>query len=145
MIGIKMDIYCPIDNIIIRPIILTIIVYKLITVLKIIMGFIYPTSGTISIDGQSYDEIDIDKLKESISYATQGASVYQDTAFNNITMYDDSISKEKVESACYASCFDEVIKKYTDLLKLVVNCHIYRPLSSRMLHTHLYCLMGAVL
>lgn len=90
------------------------------TIMNLIMGFIYPTSGTISIDGQSYDEIDIDKLKESISYATQGASVYQDTAFNNITMYDDSISKEKVESACYASCFDEVIKKMPEGIETVM-------------------------
>ncbi len=81
------------------------------TLMNLALGFFHPNSGKILIDGISYEDIDIDALKKHFSYASQSASVFQDTAYKNIAMYDDCIDRKRVEEACRASCFDEVIEK----------------------------------
>ena len=88
--------------------------------MNLVMGFFKPDSGTVLLDGKAYDEIDPDERKKFFSYAPQGAGVFQDTAYRNITMYDEDISEERVKEACRASCFDEVIEKMPEGLNTVM-------------------------
>ena len=90
------------------------------TIMNLAMGFFRPDTGSIIIDGQSYEDIDTSALKKHFSYAAQGASVFQVTAYKNITMYDDSIGSDKVDQACRAACFDEVIEKMPQGLDTVM-------------------------
>ena len=90
------------------------------TVMNLVMGFFKPDSGTVLLDGKAYDEIEPDERKKFFSYAPQGAGVFRDTAYRNITMYDEDISEERVKEACRASCFDEVIEKMPEGLNTVM-------------------------
>lgn len=79
------------------------------TLMNLVMGFFRPNFGDIKIDGVSIRDMDLDDYRKNISYATQRSYVIQDTARNNITMYDDSMSSERITEACDAACFTEVI------------------------------------
>ena len=59
-------------------------------------------------------------LKSQISYATQQAQVFQDTAYNNITAYHD-ISDERIMKSCDAAMFTEVLDKMPDGLNTVMS------------------------
>lgn len=90
------------------------------TIMNLLMGFFVPDKGQVFFDGQPYQDLDMDILKTYFSYASQGALVFQDSAYNNITMYQDGISKERIEKACHASCFDEVIDLMPDGINTIM-------------------------
>ncbi len=90
------------------------------TVMNLIMGFYIPTFGDIKVDGVSLRQLDLYDYRKNISYATQKVSVYQDTAENNIRMFDENISEERLDMAVKAACFDEVIEKMPEGMNTVM-------------------------
>ena len=91
------------------------------TIMNLIMGFYAPTFGDIQINGCSLRSIDLNEYRTHISYATQKAFVFQDTAKNNITMYDRDITAERLACACQSSCFDEVVDKMPNGIDTVMS------------------------
>ena len=79
------------------------------TIINLAMGLMRPDSGTITIDGQPYDSLDMRSLSDAFALATQQALVFQDSARNNLTMYDERMSDVRIARALEASCFDEVV------------------------------------
>lgn len=90
------------------------------TILNLMIGLYRTTFGQIFIDGKEISMYSPEYLKSQISYATQQAQVFQDTAYNNITTYHD-ISKERIMKACDAAMFTEVIDKMPDGLNTVMS------------------------
>lgn len=90
------------------------------TIMNLIMGFYQPVFGEVLVDGQSLREVNLDTYRSHVSYASQGAYVFQDTAYNNISMYDKNMKKERVLEACDAALFTEVIEKMPDGLDTVM-------------------------
>ena len=89
--------------------------------MNLIMGFYAPTFGDIQINGCSLRSIDLNEYRTHISYATQKAFVFQDTAKNNITMYDRNMTAERLACACQSSCFDEVVDKMPNGIDTVMS------------------------
>lgn len=58
------------------------------TLLNIVAGLISPTVGLYTIDGQSVLELDIQSLQERMGYITQDPVIFDDTVFNNVTLWD---------------------------------------------------------
>lgn len=90
------------------------------TILNLMIGLYRTTFGQIFIDGKEISMYSPEYLKSQISYATQQAQVFQDTAYNNITAYHD-ISKERIMKACDAAMFTEVLDKMPDGLNTVMS------------------------
>ncbi len=90
------------------------------TILNLLMGLYKTTFGQIFIDGHEINEYVPEYLKSRISYATQQAQVFQDTAYNNITAYHD-ITDEKVKQSCDAAMFTEVLDKMPDGIDTVMS------------------------
>lgn len=90
------------------------------TIMNLLMGLFPAGSGEILLDGRRIDEMDPASLRRRISIATQTPQVFADTAWNNITAYDDRIDAERVREACTASRFDEVVEKLPDGLDTVM-------------------------
>ena len=84
------------------------------TVMNLLMGLYQMTFGEIRIDGISIRDYDPDYLRSRISFATQRVMVFQDTAYNNISAYDKSITLQDVCSACDDAGFTEVLEKMPD-------------------------------
>ncbi len=91
------------------------------TIMNLIMGFYRPTFGDIKVDGVSLRDLDLSDYRKNISYATQKASVYQDTVENNIRMYDEGINEERLNAAIEAACFDEVLEKMPEGINTVMS------------------------
>lgn len=90
------------------------------TLFNLLLRLYKPTDGKILIDGTDIREYDPEYLRKSVSYATQQAMVFQDSAYNNITAYHD-IPKEKVKEACDAAMFTEVLDKMSDGMDTVMS------------------------
>ncbi len=65
------------------------------TILKLLMGYEKPDSGSIQIDGMDTDKLDLSKL---VSYIDQNEHIYKAGVLENITVFD-SYPKEKAELA----------------------------------------------
>jgi len=81
------------------------------TLIDIITGLLVPKSGKIEIDGTDYGSISKESLRRFFSYITQEPIIFNDTIFNNITLWscddDDIESLNRVEQACQiANCLD---------------------------------------
>ena len=55
--------------------------------------------GSINIDNYSIQEVKLSSLREQIAFVQQEVFLFSDSIFNNITLYDEHISIQKVEEA----------------------------------------------
>tara|TARA_B100001105_G_scaffold249647_1_gene236835 strand:- start:37 stop:1797 length:1761 start_codon:yes stop_codon:yes gene_type:complete len=55
--------------------------------------------GSINIDSHSIQEVKLSSLREQIAFVQQEVFLFSDSIFNNITLYDEHISIQKVEEA----------------------------------------------
>ena len=81
------------------------------TLVDMITGLLVPNSGTIKIDEIDYNSINKGLLRRLFGYITQEPIIFNDTIFNNITLwsgkYDDVECLNKVNQACQiANCTD---------------------------------------
>ncbi len=57
------------------------------TLVNIISGIIKPTSGSVFVDGQNFDEINISKWQKKLGCITQEPVIFTDTVYNNVTFW----------------------------------------------------------
>ena len=70
------------------------------SIVSVLNRFYEIDSGRISIDGISIDEVCLNSLRKNIALVQQEVFLFSDSIFNNVTLFDETISKEKVvESA----------------------------------------------
>ena len=69
------------------------------TLIRILSGFIQPTSGSFFINDDTYRKIDIAQYRSQISTITQGETPFEGTILENITMNNPSISNEDIKWA----------------------------------------------
>ena len=79
------------------------------TIINLLMGFIRPVSGEITADGTDIRGLDMAAYRSCLSLATQKTLLFNDTVKNNISMYDDGISEERISEAVHAAALDDVI------------------------------------
>ena len=81
------------------------------TLLNLIPRIYDPTSGEISIDGQSVNEISLFSLRKEISIVDQNITLFDDTVFNNIKYAKPDATDNQVFKAAEASMCSEFINK----------------------------------
>lgn len=69
------------------------------TLIRILAGFIQPTSGSFFINDDTYRKIDLAQYRSQISTITQGETPFEGTVLENITMNNPSISNEDIKWA----------------------------------------------
>ena len=92
------------------------------TLINIISGLITPKSGTINIDNQELKKININSYQNRIGYITQEPVIFNDTIFNNITLWTEpteaNVTKflEVIQSAYLSEFIAELpLKEQTEL------------------------------
>ncbi len=83
------------------------------TLVNLICGLLKAESGKILIDNISIDKIDLESYKSNIGYITQEPVVFNDTLFNNITLWEPKTNEN-------ISHFNKVIEK-VDLSEFVAD------------------------
>ncbi|MCF6464413.1 ABC transporter ATP-binding protein [Clostridium sp. Cult2] len=66
--------------------------------------------GTIKLDGVDYKDIRIKSFNDNISFVYQDVFLFEDTIYNNITLYKD-IPEEKVLKACQGAGLMDLIEE----------------------------------
>lgn len=69
------------------------------SVINLLTRFYEISKGTISIDGSNIQEYDLSNLRTHIAVVLQDVFLFSDTIYNNITLKNPAISREKVEEA----------------------------------------------
>jgi subfamily B ATP-binding cassette protein MsbA len=69
------------------------------TIINLISRFYEFDSGDITIDGISIRKYDLKSLRNKVSVVLQDVFLFADSLFNNITLFDSRISKDKVIKA----------------------------------------------
>jgi len=69
------------------------------TIINLLSRFYEYDSGTILIDGVSIRDYDLTTLRKHVAVVLQDVFLFADSLFNNITLYDETISKERVIEA----------------------------------------------
>ena len=87
------------------------------TLIRILAGFINPTSGSFFINDDTYRKIDITQYRSQISTITQGESPFEGTVLENITMNNPAITNEDVKWAIESVQLGSFIKTLPDGLE----------------------------
>ena len=66
------------------------------TIINLLNRFYEINQGTILIDGRDINEYEIGSLRKQISVVLQDVFLFADTIYNNITLFNDAISREEV-------------------------------------------------
>ena len=81
------------------------------TLVNLLLRFYEINGGDILIDGKSIRELPIKFLRSQISLVTQNIFLFADSIYNNIVLYNKSITKEQVISAAKEIGVDNFVKK----------------------------------
>jgi ATP-binding cassette subfamily B protein len=69
------------------------------SIIRVLNRFYEINKGKITLDGVSVDKISINSLRKNIALVQQEVFLFSDSLLNNITLYDNSISKESIVNA----------------------------------------------
>jgi subfamily B ATP-binding cassette protein MsbA len=69
------------------------------TLIDVVSGLLRPTAGTIRWDGIDFASLDMNAVRARFGYLTQDPAVFNDTACNNITMWNGETSQGQVHRA----------------------------------------------
>ena len=90
------------------------------TIIDLIAGLIQPSAGSVLIDGEPLDEIDLAAWRSSIGAVPQEVLLFHDTIRANVTMGDTNISDEDAIAALKAAgVWDEISEQRGGLDLLV--------------------------
>ncbi len=84
------------------------------TVVNLVTGLLKPTSGKISISGADYSGLDMDELRKKIGYVTQESVIFNDSVNKNISLWDFSADKNKIQNFAKRAHADNFIKEMPD-------------------------------
>jgi len=79
------------------------------TVVKLLLGFIQPTSGRILLDGRDLREYNLDALRSSIGTVLAGGAFFDESVFDNITLGAPDATPTDVHAAVDAACVSDVV------------------------------------
>ncbi|KRO70379.1 MAG: antibiotic ABC transporter ATP-binding protein [Cryomorphaceae bacterium BACL11 MAG-121128-bin16] len=79
------------------------------SIVSVLNRFYEIDSGNITIDGININEISLQSLRKNIALVQQEVFLFSDSILNNITLFDATISKEKVIAAAKEIGVDEFI------------------------------------
>lgn len=90
------------------------------TIVQLLMGFYYPTSGTLSYDGISIDRISTTKLRNNVSCVLQKSMIFTGTVGDNIKMGKENATDEEIKTAAEIAEISKFIETQTDNYKHLI-------------------------
>jgi ABC-type bacteriocin/lantibiotic exporter with double-glycine peptidase domain len=79
------------------------------TILRLVLGFIQPVSGTILLDGRDLREYNLDALRSSIGTVLASGTFFDESVFDNVTLGAPEATPEDVKRALDAACVGDVV------------------------------------
>jgi len=90
------------------------------TMMKLLMRFYDPDSGTIRVDGHDTSQVDLDSLRNSISYVSQEPFLFHGTVRQNIAYGLEDVSDEDIMEAARTAGAMEFVEELPEGLDTMV-------------------------
>lgn len=81
------------------------------TMMRLMMGFEKPSSGSIFYDSYNLDTVNLNSLHKFTGYCPQETHIFPDTIMNNIKISSPLATEEEVWEAARIACIDEDIRR----------------------------------
>lgn len=81
------------------------------TLTKLLLRLYDPDSGVILINGRNIKEYNINTLREYIGIAPQTPNIYAMSFRDNITIYDNSVTDDRIDEICELFDLNKVLRK----------------------------------
>ena len=91
------------------------------TAAALIAGIYSADEGEVDIDGKNIKDITVSSLASSVGMSLQKTRLFKGSLKDNITLGRTSITDADIDSACKASCSDDVIKAKKEGLDFVIS------------------------
>ncbi|MCC6864523.1 MAG: peptidase domain-containing ABC transporter [Ignavibacteria bacterium] len=79
------------------------------TLLKLLLKFYDPESGSITVDDKNLQDIDSKYWRKKCGAVMQDGYIFSDSILNNIVMNVNDYDKERLEETIHISCLDEFV------------------------------------
>ena len=93
------------------------------TVLNLLIGFLTPTSGRMTIDGRDVEEIDLRSYRKFLSVVPQTPILFTGTVRENIVYGLQDVSEEELQNAVKAANLTSVLEKLPHGLDTMIEEH----------------------
>lgn len=93
------------------------------TIINLLLGFLQPDSGSISINHAETDVIERNSLWPKIAYVKQQSFFINDSIVKNITLSDDACDEPRLNRALEVSGLDKFLTEYPDGLEKMISEH----------------------
>ncbi len=90
------------------------------TIVDLVIGLFEPRAGNVVIDGVPLGEIDLVAWRKQIGYVPQDLLLFHDSIYKNVTLGDDSVSREDVNAALAEAGAAEFVSELPDGLDTVI-------------------------
>ena len=84
------------------------------TIVTMLTGLLRPTSGEVKIGGVPYDRLSQRRLREGVGYVTQESVIFNDSVHNNISLWSEGDSRDRVRAAARAARAADFIEGLPD-------------------------------
>jgi len=98
------------------------------TILRLLLRFYEPTHGTITIDGEPLQTLNIDDIRKAVAFVTQDVFLFHGTIRDNITYGSPHATKEDIERAARKAQAHDFIHQFPHGYDTLIHDHGY-PLS----------------
>ncbi|MBB3054649.1 ATP-binding cassette domain-containing protein [Mucilaginibacter gotjawali] len=90
------------------------------TIINLLLGFLEPDSGTITVNDKKTDAADRMMYRGNISYVKQQPFFIHDTILKNITLAEDGFKKSKLDEVIAFCGLAQLLEKYPEGLQKVI-------------------------
>ena len=90
------------------------------TILSLVLNFIQPTRGKISIDGKDLQTVKLQDYRRHLGVVLQDNFLFDGTILDNIRFSNPQASLEEIKEVCGIANADEFIEKFPDGYKTIV-------------------------
>jgi ABC-type multidrug transport system fused ATPase/permease subunit len=90
------------------------------TIVNLLLGFLTPDFGTISLNNKKTDSVARQQYWNRISYVKQQPFFINDSILKNITLTDDNYNRDKLEEVLSFCGIDELLDKYPDGIEKII-------------------------
>jgi ABC-type multidrug transport system fused ATPase/permease subunit len=90
------------------------------TILSLVLNFIQPTSGKISIDGKDLQTVKLQDYRRHLGVVLQDNFLFDGTILDNIRFSNPHADFEEIQAVCRVANADEFIEKFPEGYKTIV-------------------------
>lgn len=90
------------------------------TILSLVLNFIQPTGGSISVDGKDLQEVKLRDYRRHLGVVLQDNFLFDGTILDNIRFSNPEATLDDIREVCHIANADEFIEKFPDAYETIV-------------------------